>query len=400
MPARVLLAIAPDSVPASLSTVLRRDGHEVATVARGADALRVWNVQSPDLLVLDAALPDIDGIEVVRRVRQAEGTSAHVPIVLIGPGDMAAKIDGLRAGADDYVGQPLHPQELTARVRALLVRHGAAEIAPAPVSRATAGRVHAYYGAKGGVGTTTLAINTAIALRQTTKRSVALVDANLQFGDHRVFLDLGPDRRSIVDACTASGIDADVVRRVVERHDSGVDLMLAPTTPETAELVSQEHHQLLQVVEVMRHLYDYVVVDLDQRLDDHALDVIGAADVLMVVLTADLACLKNVRLLLETMSQIGVPEDRMQLILNRNKAFTGISVKSVESVLHRPIEHQVVNDYRTAMASLNSGTPFMLSGADSPLGRAVIQLARAVSGEHPEPEPQSPKLRKLVPATS
>ena len=92
----------------------------------------------------------------------------------------------------------------------------------------TFGKVHAYYGAKGGVGTTTIAINTAIAMHKELNRSVALVDANLQFGDHRVFLDLGADQRSIVDAISATAIDPDVLRRVMVRHDSGIDLLLAP----------------------------------------------------------------------------------------------------------------------------------------------------------------------------
>jgi pilus assembly protein CpaE len=236
--------------------------------------------------------------------------------------------------------------------------------------------VHAYYGAKGGVGTTTLAINTAIALHRELKRSVALVDANLQFGDHRVFLDLGPDQRSIVDAITATAIDAEVVRRVMVRHDSGIDLLLAPPTPESAELVSGEQHHLLRVVEVLRTMYDYVIVDMEKRLEDNMLDVIGAADRLVVVLTADLSCLKNVRLVLETMAQLGVPDERLALVLNRANAFTGISAKSVESVLKTQITQQIINDYRSAISSLNSGTPFMSNKPDSALSRAVLELAR------------------------
>jgi pilus assembly protein CpaE len=394
MAARILIATTEAGVPASAVAALRRDGHEITTTLYGAEAMRVWNEAPPDLIVLDAGLPDIDGFALIKRIREAERDRAHTPIVLVGPGEMSAKIEGLRAGADDYVGQPVSAPELTARIRVLFVRFGRAAAEPAIRPGTALGRLHAYYGAKGGVGTTTLAINTAIALHQETRRPVALVDANLQFGDHRVFLDLGPDKRSIVDACAATGIDADFLRKIVVRHESGIDLMLAPTTPEAAELVSQEQHQLLQVVEVLRSLYDYVVVDLDKRLDDHALDVMAAADALMVVMTADLSCLKNVRLLLETMGQIGLPPERMQLVMNRNKAFTGISIKSAESVLRRTIEHQVVNDYRTAISSLNSGTPFMINHADSPIGRAIVQLARTLSAEVPARE--APKLKKLV----
>jgi pilus assembly protein CpaE len=248
------------------------------------------------------------------------------------------------------------------------------------------------------VGTTTLAINAAIALRRVAKRSVALVDANLQFGDHRVFLDLGTDSRSIVDAVAASGIDQDILRKVVVRHDSGVDLLLAPTTPAGAEHVSAEQHDLLRVLEVLRTMYDYVIVDLDKRLDDHTLDAISIADALFVIMTADLSCLKNVRLMLETMAQVGVPDERLQLVLNRANAFTGIGLKSVEGVLRRPIAFQVLNDYRVAISSLNSGTPFMMRRTDSAIAKGVLDFVNALE-QQPEavPAPRAPVFQ-LVPA--
>ncbi len=109
------------------------------------------------------------------------------------------------------------------------------------------GRVLAFYGAKGGVGTTTIAINAAIALHRELGRKVCLVDANLQFGDHRVFLDLGLDRKSIVDVVSAPSIDADLIRHVLVKHDSGVDLLLAPPSPESADVVHPAH--LPQIIE-------------------------------------------------------------------------------------------------------------------------------------------------------
>jgi pilus assembly protein CpaE len=261
-------------------------------------------------------------------------------------------------------------------VRGLLARFARAPV-QAPVVYRT-GRVHAYYGAKGGVGSTTLAINTAIALHKGLGRNVVLVDGNLQFGDHRVFLDMKPDTRSIIDAVTATSIDADVLRKVVVRHDSGIDLLLGPPQPESAELVSVEQHHMLRTVQTLKQMYDYVIVDLDTHLDDHQLDVVGMADRLVVIMTADLSCLKNVRLLLETMRSLGLPDERLVLVLNRSNAFTGISTKSVENVLKRPIAQQIGNDYRSAITALNSGTPFMANRPDSALGRGVMELARLV----------------------
>ena len=115
---------------------------------------------------------------------------------------------------------------------------------------------------------------------------------------------------------------------------------------------------------------------MDRRLDDHMLDVVGAADRLVVVMTADLSCLKNVRLVIQTMGKLAVPDEKLMLVLNRANAFTGISAKSVESVLKMPIAEQIVNDYRSAISALNSGAPFMASKPDSALSRAVLDLAR------------------------
>ncbi len=305
MPARVLIVSAQTEIQLQLGTMLRHDGHEILVGNNGSEGFRRWGTDRPDLIALDADLPDVHGLDVATRIRQTEAPGFHTPVVVFGQSnDIDAKVRALRAGADDYMAKPIHPQELSARVRGLLARFARAPVQAPAVQRS--GRVHAYYGAKGGVGTTTLAINTAIALHRGLGRSVALVDANLQFGDHRVFLDMKPDTRSMIDAIGATAIDADVLKRVMVRHESGIDLLLGPPSPESAELVSVEQHHLLRAVNLLKSVYDYVIVDLDKHLDDHTLDVVGAADRLVVVMTADLSCLKNVRLVLETMRSLGL----------------------------------------------------------------------------------------------
>jgi pilus assembly protein CpaE len=238
------------------------------------------------------------------------------------------------------------------------------------------GRIMAFYGAKGGVGTTTIAINLAIALHRELGRKVALVDLNLQFGDHRVFLDLGLDRKSIVDVVSAPSIDSELLKSVLVKHDSGVDLLLAPPSPETAELVSAGHIPV--ILDMLRSLYDYVIVDIDKRLDDLNLHVLDATDSVYVVMTADLSCLKNVRLVLETVGHLGWEAQRVQLVLNRSTAYTGINVKNAEGALKRTIDHQITNEYRGAISALNSGAPFMFTKADSSLGASLLHFARAV----------------------
>ena len=282
-------------------------------------------------------------------------------------------VRGLRAGADDYLIKPFHPAELLARIKSLLARFAPKDVL---LARPPLGRVLAFYGAKGGVGTTTIAINAAIALHRELGRKVCLVDGNHQFGDHRVFLDLGLDRKSIVDIVTAPSMDQDLVRQILVKHDSGVDLLLAPPSPETAELVTPEHLPI--ILEHLRAMYDYVLIDIDKRMDDVNLGIIEAADTVFVVMTADLSCLKNVRLVLETISHLGYESKKVQLVLNRSNAFTGINVRNAEGALTRTIHHQVLNEYRGAISALNSGAPFMFTKADSALGGSLLQFARSV----------------------
>jgi pilus assembly protein CpaE len=245
-------------------------------------------------------------------------------------------------------------------------------------------RVVLFYGAKGGVGTTTIAINAAIALHKELGRSVCLIDANLQFGDHRVFLDLGLDRASMVDLATAPAIDVDLIRHILVKHESGIELLLAPPSPETAELVT--HDTLPDIIGHLSSEFDYIIVDVDKRLDEATLRIMDTAHVIYVVMTADLPCLKNVRVVLETIGHLGYTDDKIKLILNRSNAFTGINVKNAESALKRQIDFKIINDYRAAITALNSGAPFMNTKPTSALGKDLVEFVKTMEkgfAEHP-----------------
>jgi pilus assembly protein CpaE len=372
MAGKVLVVDDDASVQRLLQYTLRQEGYEVVVAADGNEGLRLWQHESPSLVLLDVGLRGLDGYEVATRIRAEEGPG-HVPIIMLtAERDVQQKVRALRAGADDYLIKPFHPAELLARMKSLLARFAPSE---GVIGRPPLGRVHAFYGAKGGVGTTTIAINAAIALRG-LGRSVCLVDGNLQFGDHRVFLDLGLDRKSISDVVASPTVDKDLLRSVLVTHDSAVDLLLAPPNPEAADLVTNAH--MHSIIGHLREMYDYVLVDVDKRLDDFNLGVLDVADTIYVIMTADLSCLKNVRLLIETMGHLGYSANKLQLVLNRANAFTGISRKNAESALRRPIEHEILNEYRGAISSLNTGAPFMATKPNSPLGNSVLDFARAV----------------------
>ena len=314
MAAKILVVDDDPNVQRLLQYTLKQEGYEVVVASDGAEGFRLWGAEAPDLILLDVMLPELDGYQVATKIRTEEGTSGHVPIIMLtaereveqkvrgAPGRRGRLPDqavppGRADGPDQEPARPVRPRDTL-------------------VGRPPLGRVLALYGAKGGVGTTTIAINAAIALHRELGRKVALIDGNLQFGDHRVFLDLGLDRKSIVDIVTAPSIDQDLIRQVFVKHDSGVDLLLAPPSPETAELVTPEH--IPAIIDQLRGLYDYILIDIDKRLDDINLGVLEVADTMFVVMTADLSCLKNVRLVLETIGHLGYESSKVQLVLNRS----------------------------------------------------------------------------------
>jgi pilus assembly protein CpaE len=360
---------------------LKQEGFDVHVASDGQAGVEMAASLEPDLILMDVAMPALDGYAATQQIRANE-SGRRVPIIMLtAEADVEQRVKGLRAGADDDIVKPFHPLELIARIKALLARTGGGQARRESAEPTALGRLVCFYGAKGGVGTTTLAINTAIAL-QRQRRRVALMDANLQLGDERVFLDLSLDSPSIVNAISEPDLDADLFKTLMARHHSGIDLLLAPPNPEQADIVVERQRthpeSMSNILRLLRRSYDYTLVDMAKTIDDFNLQLFDEADIIYVIMTADLSCLKNVRLVLETMDSLGYERGKVQLVLNRSNAYTGINVDNAESALGRKIDHQVINEYRGAISALNSGEPFMSSRPDGPLGQNVARFAAEI----------------------
>ena len=382
MATKVLVVDDDLNIQRVLVFALKQEGYEVTVASDGAAGVQMALDARPDLILMDVAMPKVDGYAATQQIRAAEKGVGRIPIIMLtSEADVGQRVRGLRAGADDDIVKPFHPLELMARIKSLLAQSAPVR-AKAGGEAPTLGKLCAFYPAKGGVGTTTIAINTAIALARELGRRTSLIDANLQFGDLRVFLDLGLDTPSIVNAVSEPDLDIDLFKTMLVNHRSGIDLLLAPPTPAAADIVVERQRQapamLNNLLGLSRRLYDYTLVDMSQSIDDFNLQLFDEADVIYVVMTADLSCLKNVPLVLETMVSLGYEQGKVQLVLNRSNAYTGINVSNAESALGRKIDFQVINEYRGAISALNSGEPFMSSRSDAPLSKSVMAFAKAI----------------------
>lgn len=362
-----------------VTSVLIAEKHEwrVIDVPTAPNLLRSWR---PDAVIVDVPGAEIfDGAGIVAALRAGEAPGSRAIVIVLSFDETPeARVAALQAGADVYLKKPINPFEFRARLIGLLGQRPAP--AKAVAERAGDGKIVTFYGAKGGAGATTVAINTAIALRRKTNGRICLIDGNFQFGDHRVFLDFGNDRPGI-DNIVAEGIEPENILQNLVHHETEIDLLLAPKSPELADLIGPD--AVTAILEQLRRRFDYVVIDIERHVDERALRILDLSDMVCLVMTADLPCLKNMRLALEMLRGLDFAEDRIRLLLNREGAFTGINAREVETALGRRIDYAIANDFRSEIAAVNSGKPTMVARPDSPLGLGFTRLAEAIIDPKP-----------------
>jgi pilus assembly protein CpaE len=232
------------------------------------------------------------------------------------------------------------------------------------------------YSPKGGTGCTTLAVNLAITLNNEDTR-VALVDGNLQYGDVAVFLN-EQGKNTIIDlAPRAEELDPEIVEDVMLKHPaSGLHVLAAPSRPEYAERVSS--NQFAKVLEYLRQMYAYVIVDTASLLTDATLAAIDVSDLIVLVTTQDIPSIKNCRLFLDLSQTLGIERERILFVMNRYDKRINISPDRVTENLKQDVVAVIPLDEATVTKAVNRGVPFVLESKNQPASRGVFSLAENV----------------------
>ena len=247
------------------------------------------------------------------------------------------------------------------------------------------------YSPKGGTGVTTLAVNLALTLHNEDTQT-AIVDANLQFGDVAVFLN-EQGKNTILDlAPRAEELEPEVVEGVIIKHAaSGVHILAAPSRPEHAEQVHGE--QFGAVLEYLKRLYAYVVVDTTPILNDITLAALDRADLVLLVVTQDIPSIKNARLFLDLLTTLGISRDRICFVMNKYDKRIAITPEKIGENLKQEVGAVIPLDEKVVIPAVNRGIPFVLDQKAQPVSRAVYMLAETVRSRLAKSEPETGGLK-------
>jgi pilus assembly protein CpaE len=385
VPAKILVLTSESTTGESVAPILTATG---ATVEVEPDRDKGFSrIVEHDLAILDLG-PVAEGrsaLELCREIR-ATPAMASVPILCVASSDdVEERIGFLEAGADDVIARPFDPRELEARVEALLLRfQRTADMAPVvsddglTISRPK--RTVAVFSPKGGVGTTTIAVNLAVAAAQRRPDKVVLVDLDLQFGGVATHLDLEPVQ-TLADVVRdeAALREPELLRTYAMRHDSGLHVLAAPASPAAAELITPDH--VVHIIGTLLEGYGSVVIDAGSTLDERALDVFEAAEAIVMPVYPEMAALKAVHGLLDYLNEAGSLGGKATFVLNNMFARDILKPRDIEAALGTRISADLPYDPFLYLKAVNEGVPIVIGAPRSAPAERLQRLSTTTFGQ-------------------
>ena len=366
---------------------------EVVGAARsGKEGIQLAKELDPDVVLMDINMPDVDGITATEIIRQK---APHIKVVILSvQGDQNYMRRAMLAGARDFLTKPPMGDELISAIRrageiARTERAQAASLrtmpatmnaGASPVSQLglglTRGKVVSVYSPKGGTGCTTIAVNLAVALHNEDTR-VVIVDSNLQYGDVAMFFN-EQGKNTILDlAPLADELDLEIVEGVLVKHAAtGIAILASPSRPEQADKVTAD--QFLKVVDFLRQMYAYVVVDTATYLSDVTIAAIDVSDVIVLVTTQDIPSIKNSRLFLDLMQTLKIDRSRVAFVMNKFDKRIAITAERVSENLKQEVAAILPLEERVVIPAVNRGVPFMIDNKTQQVARGILGLAESV----------------------
>jgi pilus assembly protein CpaE len=349
----------------------------VGEAGYGIEAVSLARETEPEVVCIAVEEP------IVRALQTVEALADMLPhSAIIGyssqRGDQAMR-RAMLAGVKDYISAPVKEEELVNSIYTVLAqeerrRARALGEAEEPVA---AGSVITVFGAKGGIGKTTISTNLATAIMQKTNQSVVLVDLDTRFGDVGILMDI-PVERSIADL---SGPEEDITREAVQEclyeHNSGVFILPAPIRPTDWRNVHAGHIE--RIVSILTQTYDYVILDTPGTFNDIVARALELASMVVLVATVDMASLKDTLLAIDMLRSWNFPQEKIKLVINATNEASNVQPQEIKRMLGRDVFWSIPYD-RNISTATQLGMPVVVSKPTSKASESIVEMAFAVSG--------------------
>jgi pilus assembly protein CpaE len=349
----------------------------------------------PDLVVVDIRSDASSGMAAIERLRTSSAGLAIFAVAAAAEPDLI--LQAMRAGANEFF--PWNAAEGSQAARATEESfHGAVRKTAARREAASAGGkppcvTHAFLGAKGGAGTTTVAVNCGVELARLTKRPTVVVDLKACLGEVALFLGVRP-RFTVLDAIeNLHRLDKNFLTELVAKHKSGLDILAGSEQFDRPN--AQDAGAVEELLRVLAKTYDYVIIDGGNVINSVVAAALYAADTIFLVTNPDVPSIRNAQRLVDRVRQLGAGSERIKVLLNRVSDQHLIAPKQIETALGYGIHHTFSSDYRTVSTALNSGVPLALSN-NSEIASQFDSFTRHLVGMAVDAKPEPERKRVFL----
>lgn len=320
---------------------------------------------------------------------QLSRVSERIPVVVSAAAlDAEFMLSCVKKGVRDFLQHPVKPNEVGAMMKRLLHER------PKNSEEKQLGETFTFFSYKGGIGTTFLSCNTAVALAEATKSRVLVWDMVFQNGDVPFFFDYDPVATLTDLLDNLNKIDAQYLAGVLPELSSGVSILPGPKRPEEAEKIRND--QIPQLLQTLRKHYDYIVIDGGHALTDSVISVMDQSKNILLTTDLHLPVLKNTLRCLEVFERLGYVDGKFRILLNRyNSKYEKFDLQKAEEILRYSIAFSFSNDYVTASRSLNSGIPVSELDSESILAKQFLEFAELLVHDFVAVERKQTFMEKL-----
>ena len=381
---------------AQLNGLIVSDDEEFVTgIARrlrsGAVSVRLLDETSaqgtsPDVVIVDIRFSQAAAMPAIEQLR---GRWPNTAIFAVAAGvDADLVIQSMRAGANEFFAWPPPTETFDEAMRRSSARRASA---PSTSAQAT---TMVFFGAKGGAGTTTLAVNCAVEIARQKKRPTLIVDLKAGLGEVTLFLGVR-SRYTMLDALdNLHRLDQEFTKELVVKHKSGLEILAGSDLFDRPG--SSDSGTLEEVFRILGRQYEYIIVDAGAQMNPCAVATLYTADTIFLVANPDVPSVRNAQRLLDRIGQLGASGDRVRVVLNRAAEPYPIPPQQIESALGHPISQIFLSDYKTVSTALNSGVPLATAG-NSELASQFDSFARHLLDPNAVVEEAAPVKRGPLP---